>query len=161
MLEPSTERTLKTMNSSMPILPLRTFSPMVERYSWIFSTTTSVSSPDSTWSKTYLNSLGREHKAYNLRTEITYWDTVFDKRQYSRRFMSRPLISVRVFPPSSTLTAAYFFFCNRSKRWKTLSRSISSNLYRSLTCFLNSCAVFNASARSVTFELTKTESVSP
>ena len=75
--------------------------------------------------------------------------------------MSRPLISVDVRVPSSTLMAAYFFFCRRRSRWKTPSRSISRSLYLSFTAFLKVAEIFNASARSVTLELTNTESVSP
>lgn len=84
-----------------------------------------------------------------------------DKAEYSLRFMSRPLISVDVLVPSSTLIAAYFFFCKSSSRWKTPSRSISRSLYLSFTAFLNVAEILSASARSVTLELTNTESVSP
>ena len=97
----------------------------------------------------------------NAYLNTTYCETCLESAQYSRRFMSRPLTSVLVLVPSSTLIAAYFFFWSRRSRWKIPSRSISSSLYRSLTLFLNIADIFKASARSVTFELTKTESVSP
>lgn len=94
-------------------------------------------------------------------TEITHCETFLDKAQYSLRFMSRPLTSVDVRDPSSILMAAYFFFCRRSKRANTPSKSISRSLYRSLTAFLKSTEILRASESSVTLELTKTESVSP
>jgi hypothetical protein len=40
------ERTLKIMKSSRLTSPLRTLSPIVVKYSWIFSTTVSVASPE-------------------------------------------------------------------------------------------------------------------
>ena len=150
------------MNSSNPILPERTLSPIVPRYSWIFSITISVASPDKIWLITYLVRHIYISKGLNsVWWPSTYWETLLDNVQYSRRFISRPLTSTEVRLSSSILTAAYFFFCNRRRRWKTPSRSISSSLYCSLTCFLNSAEILSASAKSVTFEFTKTESVSP
>jgi hypothetical protein len=94
-------------------------------------------------------------------SRTTHPETVFDSLQYSRRTMSKPLISVLEVPFSDTLTAAYFFFCSNRTRENTASKSISSNLYRSLTLRLNSLAILSASGYVVTFEFTKTESVSP
>lgn len=93
--------------------------------------------------------------------EVTYWEQSLDNAQNSLRFISSPLTSIDVLVSSSIFKAAYFFFCSKRSRWKTLSRSISSNLYLSLTCFLNSLDILMASLKSVTFVFTKTESVSP
>lgn len=119
-------RTLKMINSSSLILPTRTSSPIAVRYSWIFWTTSSVASPERIWSRTYLANI--EPKISVNKRTTAYWETVFDRVQYSLRFISRPLTSVEVRVPSSTLRAAYFFFCKSSKRWNTPSRSISRSL---------------------------------
>jgi len=107
-----------------------------------------------------MKGLGLQSKSQQFET---YCDTCFDKAEYSRRFISRPLTSMLVFVPcpSSTLIAAYFFFWSSNRRWKTLSRSISKRLYCSFTAFLNIAEIFNALSKSLTFELTKRESVSP
>lgn len=93
--------------------------------------------------------------------ESTHCDTFFDREQYSRRFISSPLISVEVLVPSSTLIAAYFFFCRSKRRWKMPSKSISSSLYCSFTARLKSLEILSALSSSLTLVLTKTESVSP
>lgn len=125
----------------------------------MFSTTISVTSPERICSRTYL---GKHQRATSPAAATnTYCDTFFDKVQYSLRFISRPLTSVFVRPPSSTFSAAYFFFCNNSNLWNTPSRSISRSLYRSLTAFLKVAEIFRASESSVIPELTNTESVSP
>lgn len=111
--------TLKIMKSSCFIRPALMFSPTERRYSWMFSTTISVISPDKIWSSTYLSWLdvqvskcsylplpSAEKKIGNY----THWETFFDNAENSRRFISRPLISIVVFEPSLTLMAAYFFF---------------------------------------------------
>ena len=52
MLERDSRSTLWMMNSSSLIFPARTCCPMVVKYSWMFSTTTSVASPERIWSRT-------------------------------------------------------------------------------------------------------------
>ena len=112
--------TLKIMKSSSFIRPALIFSPTERRYSWIFSTTISVISPDRIWSSTYLSQSGAHvSECSYLSASIggtkirnyAHWETFFDNAENSLRFISRPLISMVVaFEPSLTLTAAYFFF---------------------------------------------------
>lgn len=123
----------------------RMFPDSSRRYSWIFPTTTSGSSPDRiSWSS-------RD-------------DASLDNAQYSLRFMSSPLTSSlsTYFPSTSTrLIAAYFFLACKSSRRKMLSISISKSLYRSLTERLKSLPIFRASSILSALVLIITESVSP
>ena len=90
MLERGSRPTLWMMNSSSLIFPARTCCPMVVKYSWMFSTTTSVASPERIWSRHLLVSIQL------LACRFTDPEMVLDRARYSRRFISKPLASVDV-----------------------------------------------------------------
>ena len=137
--------TLWTMRSSSSTRPSLKSLPIVVRYSCTSLTTSSVGRPERICSSTRLpDGLCKRPRKHD-RKDRTYLEMFLESLQYSRRTISRPLISVLAVPSSEILTAAYFFFCSSSTRANTLSRSISSNRYLSLTWRLKSFAILMAS----------------